>query len=138
MATARRRRAVPSRLLSAADPRLQEAYTCLRMDFERETGHELILTCVYRSPEEQATLYAQGRTKPGPIVTQLSGEPGHRSNHNLSPARAVDVAVIVGGKVSWDAVQYAPLGPLAERHGLVWGGNWKTLRDYPHLELPNG
>jgi peptidoglycan L-alanyl-D-glutamate endopeptidase CwlK len=86
--------------------------------------------------EEQQRLYAKGRTAPGRKVTNVDGV-RQMSNHNYLPARAVDVAVVVNGKVSWDPDDYMPLGPLAERYGLVWGGNWKTLRDYPHLELPD-
>ncbi len=103
-------------------------------EFREQTGHDLLLTCTARTVDEQRALYEQGRTKPGPIVTQLDGVTS-RSKHNLSPARALDVAVVVGGKVSWEPAQYAPLGPLAEKYGLVWGGGWKTLKDYPHLEL---
>lgn len=127
---------MPSTLLSVCHPDLQERYTLLLHDFREETGHDLILTCTARSTDEQAKLYAQGRTTPGPIVTQIDGTT-HKSNHNLVPARAVDVAVTVNGKVSWDPHQYAPLGVLARKHGLVWGGSWTTLKDYPHLELPH-
>ena|SRR5690349_6082683 len=126
---------MPSTLLSVCHPDLQERYTLLLHDFREQTGHDLLVTCTLRSTDEQAKLYAQGRTAPGQIVTQIDGT-SKKSNHNLVPARAIDVAVVVLGKVSWDAGQYAPLGPLSERHGLVWGGNWKTLKDYPHLELP--
>lgn len=125
---------MPSTRLTDAEPALAEAYTLLLHDFREQTGHDLLLTCTHRSVEEQQALYAQGRTKPGQIVTQVDGVQ-QKSKHNYLPARAVDVAVVVGGKVTWDPEAYAPLGPLAERHGLVWGGSWKTLKDYPHLEL---
>lgn len=98
-------------------------------------GMSLILTCVYRTPEEQAKLYAMGRTMPGKIVTNVDGTT-KKSNHNYKPSRAIDVAVLVAGKVSWDVKNYLPLGALAKAHGLVWGGDWKTFKDYPHLELP--
>jgi peptidoglycan LD-endopeptidase CwlK len=120
--------------MDCAEP-LQLAYAQILHDFRAETGHDLLLTCTYRSVEEQAALYAQGRTKPGPRVTNLDGVT-HKSNHNYTPARALDVCVLVQGKVSWDPAQYAPLGELAKRYGLVWGGAWQTLKDYPHLELP--
>lgn len=129
---------MPSTRLSDCASLLQSAYSVLLEDFREENpGHDLLITCTYRSPIEQAALYAQGRTTPGPIVTQLSGEVGQRSKHNDLPARAIDVAVLVAGKVSWDVAQYAPLGPLALRHGLVWGGSWPHFKDNPHLELPD-
>lgn len=121
--------------LSDADPALAFAYTCILHDFREATGHDLLLTCTHRSVDEQQLLYAKGRTVPGLRVTNVDGI-RQLSNHNYTPARAVDVAVVVYGKVSWSPADYAPLGELANRYGLVWGGSWKTLRDYPHLELP--
>lgn len=128
---------MPSTKLTDADPTLAAAYTMLLQDFRAETGHDLVLTCTYRSTDEQALLYAQGRTTPGPCVTQLDGTT-HKSKHNVLPSRAVDVAVLVAGKVSWDASQYEPLGDLAKKYNLIWGGSWTTLKDCPHLELPDG
>ena len=127
---------MPSTRLSDTEAALQLAYACLLADFRDQTGHDLLLTCTERTVEEQAALYAKGRTAPGGIVTQLDGTI-RKSKHNAHPARAVDVAVVINGKVSWDPAQYAPLGPLAERYGLIWGGTWDTFKDYPHLELPD-
>tara|TARA_R100001530_G_scaffold53680_1_gene39622 strand:- start:5840 stop:6274 length:435 start_codon:yes stop_codon:yes gene_type:complete len=28
------------------------------------------------------------------------------------------------------------LGEIAKSLGLVWGGDWKSLKDYPHVEMP--
>ena len=120
--------------LSDCEPALQLAYTLLLHDFREQTGHDLLLTCTKRSVEEQQKLYAQGRTEPGQIVTQIDGI--HKlSNHNLSPARAVDVAVLISGKITWAESAYAPLGELAHRYNLVWGGSWHSFKDLPHLEL---
>lgn len=126
---------MPSTRLTDAEPALQLAYTCLLHDFRESTGNDLLLTCTHRSVEEQQKLYAQGRTTPGQIVTNVDGVT-KLSNHNYTPARAVDVAVVVHGKVSWSPADYAPLGELAKRYGLVWGGSWHSFKDYPHLELP--
>jgi len=32
---------------------------------------------------------------------------------------------------------YGRLGELAKGLGLEWGGNWKSIKDYPHVEMPN-
>ena len=128
-----------SRDLAHAHPELVLRYLRLKADFESTTGCGLIETCTWRSKERQAELYAQGRTAPGKIVTQIDGTTG-KSRHQPYPAQAVDVAVDIdpgpGKHVVWNPEAYAALGPLAERHGLVWGGNFKSFKDYPHLELP--
>ena len=86
-----------------------------------------------RTFEEQAALYAQGRTKPGPIVTQArAGE----SNHNYG--LAADVCPFVDGQPDWNAPirVWAAIGDAASRHGLEWGGQWKKFLDKPHVQLP--
>jgi len=115
---------------------LAEKYIALLHDFrENHPGYDLQITCTHRSAKEQMELYAIGRSKPGQIVTQIDGVK-KMSNHNFMPSRALDVAVLIHGKITWDEEAYKPLVALAEKHGLVSGGSWKTFKDYPHLELP--
>lgn len=33
--------------------------------------------------------------------------------------------------------RYGVIGMLGKAHGLVWGGDWTSLRDLPHLEVPD-
>jgi peptidoglycan L-alanyl-D-glutamate endopeptidase CwlK len=55
---------------------------------------------------------------------------------------AVDLGVLVDGKVSWDFALYrllaATMQQAAEELGvpLEWGGNWTRLRDGPHFQIP--
>lgn len=136
-----------SRELAHCHLELQSRYRALKADFEAQTGQQLFETCTWRSKERQSELYAQGRTAPGKIVTKLDGF-NRRSRHNVYPAEAVDVCVDSdpgpGKHAVWDAASYEPLGELAIKHGLVWGGDWnrngtsadERFLDYPHLELP--
>lgn len=138
---------MPSTSLQDADKKLRDAYLALAQEFKAQNpGRNLVVTCTYRDPIEQLALFHEGRGQdehgkwvvqdPAKIVTQLSGEPGQRSRHNAKPAEALDVCVCIGGKVTWDPTAYLPIGPLALKHGLVWGGSWPHFKDYPHLELP--
>lgn len=113
---------------------LLETWPHFKARFERMTGNKLMLTCTYRSIEEQQRLYKQGRTTPGKIVTWVDGVK-KQSNHNKFPARAFDVAVVKDGKITWDEKSYLPLGECANYYSLVWGGTWK-VKDLPHVELP--
>ena len=97
-------------------------------------GRSLLLTCTYRSPAEQASLYQQGRTTSGPIVTQCDGMTV-MSQHNYSPSRALDFCVLVAGKVSWSPIDYEAVGNIAEALGLEWGGSWPHFKDRPHLQV---
>lgn len=86
-----------------------------------------------RTPEEQDALYAQGRTKPGRIVTYAKR---WQSNHNYG--LAVDLCPFVNGKPQWNAPQevWKLIGKSAESLGLEWGGRWAKFRDLPHVQMP--
>jgi peptidoglycan LD-endopeptidase CwlK len=94
-----------------------------------------------RQPEEQARLYALGRTvdnpdgksaeKPlGNIVT--NGQPWS-SWHNYG--LAVDIVFKNEKGWTWDKTfdQWEDLGKVGEMFGLEWGGRWK-FKDLPHFQ----
>jgi peptidoglycan LD-endopeptidase CwlK len=83
-----------------------------------------------RTYEEQNELYAQGRTKPGRIVTKARGG---FSNHNFGIA--FDIGVFEGTKYLDDSPKYKAVSVLGTDMGLEWGGNWKTIVDEPHFQL---
>lgn len=100
-------------------------------------GLHVLITATYRSPAEQAELYAQGRTKPGRIVTYARpGESKHESG------LALDFVPLVAGKAMWKYDPNDPHDPwklaaqvaMAVHPQIEWGGNWRRLRDLPHLE----
>ena len=83
-----------------------------------------------RSYDEQNTLYEQGRSQPGRIVTNARG--GY-SNHNFGIA--FDIGVFEGGRYLDESPAYKAVGALGMKLGLEWGGNWKTIQDEPHFQL---
>jgi peptidoglycan L-alanyl-D-glutamate endopeptidase CwlK len=96
---------------------------------------DVIVTCTRRTAEEQAVLYAQGRTTPGPIVTRA--KPG-QSAHNFG--LAVDVAILVHGKLDWERASplWATVGKLGQNRGLEWyGAPDAEFSELPHFQLPN-
>ena len=88
-----------------------------------------------RTFQEQDELYAQGRTRPGNIVTNSRGG---LSNHNYG--LAVDVVPRVNGRPNWNVPSstWQTIGDAGKRAGLSWGGDWRTFKDPPHFELPVG
>lgn len=125
---------INSRDINDLDPRV--AAKCLALiDACRDAGIDLIVTSTYRDNECQESLYAQGRTKPGQIVTKArAGQSWH--NYRL----AFDVVPVVGGKAQWNAKSdvWETIGRLGESVGLEWAGRWKTFREMPHFQWTGG
>ena len=93
-----------------------------------------------RTAEEQNSIYQQGRTKPGKIVTYKDGY-SKKSNHQVRGDGLGYAVDLIPYPVDWNdwgkfesidsAIQEA-----ANELGIVvqWGGNWK-MRDGAHWEL---
>lgn len=113
-------------------------------------GITVILTSTLRDHAAQADLYAQGRTKPGKIVTRA--KPG-QSWHNWG--LAADVLPLRHGKPVWgtsgDGIDDDPsdddrddlevwqrLGAIGKYCGLEWAGDWKEFREFPHFQYTGG
>lgn len=91
-----------------------------------------------RTTEYQQSLYAQGRTAPGHIVTNADGVKS-KSNHQAQAdgfGHAVDIAFVVNGAPSFDIkLPWSCYGTCAKAVGLNWGGDFTGLADLDHLEL---
>lgn len=95
-------------------------------------GINILITCTYRDNEYQDYLYAQGRTRPGKIVTNAKGG---ESAHNYKVA--FDFCPLVGGKPDWnDTKLWKEIGAIGQSVGLDWGGSWKSFPDMPHMQVP--
>lgn len=87
----------------------------------------IFITETYRSQERQKYLYAQGRTRPGQIVTWTLS-----SNHKSR--LAWDIAV--GPPQSlYDVTTLNRVGAIARKLGITWGGDWVGSIDRPHFEV---
>lgn len=95
-------------------------------------GHGLTINIIsgLRSYAQQDELYAQGRTRPGNVVTNARG--GY-SNHNFGIA--FDVGLFERNWYLGESPMYKAVGALGEELGLEWGGNWRTIVDQPHFQL---
>ncbi|MEQ8628109.1 M15 family metallopeptidase [Ekhidna sp.] len=90
-------------------------------------GIKLRITSAMRSDDEQAELYAKGRTASGSIVTYA--RPG-QSLHNYG--LAIDVVEIKEGKGLWVNSRWETIGQIGKRFGFKWGGDWNNP-DRPHF-----
>jgi peptidoglycan L-alanyl-D-glutamate endopeptidase CwlK len=122
-------------------PRKNDSYNRTQADFQAKIAklqqllaqHKIKyrVTCTLRTNQEQALLYQIGRSKPGKIVTHA--KPGF-SPHNWSLAR--DYVILYLGKCLWNTKH--PLWLLfracVHEAGLVSGADWKTIKDWGHVE----
>lgn len=98
-------------------------------------GKRYIMLSGLRTYQEQDELYAQGRTKPGKIITKAkAGQSLH--NFGIAIDFAYDTAPAPGLQPSWAAADYRTLADVATKVGLEAGLNWKSFVDPPHIQLP--
>lgn len=105
-------------------------------------GFPMMVTDGVRTTEQQQALYAKGRTAPGAIVTNTDGIK-HKSNHQAKAdgfGHAADCTFLdANGEPTWDEKKpWAAYGACVVAVGLIWGGNFKSIVDKPHCEMPKG
>lgn len=125
--------------LATADIKLQQLFNAVIEEFD--------CTVIYghRTPEEQFELFKKGRekkdgwwVKTGKTVTNLDGNI-KKSKHNYFPSKAVDV---VPFPLDWNDIKaFELLAKVVRAKALelnievTWGGDWVSLKDYPHWEI---
>lgn len=87
------------------------------------------ITAAFRSWDDSDRDYAQGRTAPGPIISNARGG---ESYHNWG--LAFDAAPFDNGVYSSDINEFRRMGRLGQQVGLEWGGTFKDIVDYPHFQ----
>ena len=94
-------------------------------------GYDMVLIEGYRSPQRQAALAALGPsvTRAGPF------ESYHQFGLAADCAFLRDGRIVISEKDPWAMAGYEHYGQVARSLGLVWGGDWKGLRDLGHVEL---
>ena len=107
-------------------PVAQRACRLFLSECEKE-GLPVLITETYRSQARQNELYAQGRTKPGKVVTWTK-------NSRHTSRLAWDICKNVKGAEYSDTSFFKKCGAIAKKLGITWGGDWKTP-DMPHFEV---
>ena len=116
--------------------KLEGAHPDLRKVIERAAALSSIdftVLEVLRTPARQKELVAKGASKTM-RSRHLPGADGK--------SRAVDIAPMDGGQVSWAWPLYNKLAPVIKQAAkevgvpIEWGGDWRTFKDGPHWQLP--
>ena len=101
----------------------------------------------YRSMEEQAKLYGQGRLGylyDGKDYSDLSkprvtnAMPG-QSYHNYGLAIDYFIVSDDGKNAIWTVdAKWRRVAAIGKSLGFAWGGDWSSFKDYPHLDMTGG
>lgn len=119
--------------IATLHPKLQPMATRL-IEMAKEKGINAKVIAGLRTHAEQDKLYAQGRSKPGDVVTKAKGG---QSIHNYG--LAFDIGIFSDDDKTYhgESPYYKTVGQLGKSLGLTWGGDWKFV-DEPHFEYPHG
>jgi len=100
-----------------------------------DAGIGVLITSTYRDADYQNSLYAEGRTSKGKIVTNARAG---QSYHNYR--MAFDFVPMVKGKPAWaDMELIEKCGVIGEHVGLEWAGRWQgKFRESLHLQYSGG
>ena len=98
----------------------------------KSNGIDYILTCTRRTKEDQEALYAQGRSKPGKIVTWTL-------NSKHLTGDAFDFVIMVNGKCDWsmsDRESWDIAVEFGKNLGLSQVVDSKgRVKEFAHLQL---
>lgn len=97
-----------------------------------EEGIYLIITEGFRTKAYQDYLYAQGRTRKGPIITRAKGS-DYASQHQWGIA--FDIAINGSSKDLYNITKLTKAAAIIKDVGLGWGGDWSGFVDMPHFYL---
>jgi peptidoglycan L-alanyl-D-glutamate endopeptidase CwlK len=93
----------------------------------KESPLDFSITEGLRTRERQKELFDAGKSQ--------------TMNSRHLTGKAVDIAVLVDGKVTWDFKYYQGVADHIKKIAkdmkidLVWGGDWQSFKDGPHFEL---
>lgn len=119
----------------------------------KESPYDFRIVQGVRTAEYQHSLYQQGRTMPGKIVTNCDGFK-NKSNHQAKAdgyGHAIDIficGVVENGQYRKFTTQEgydnkkitlvaAHVKNVAQKLGIAikWGGDWSKFKDFPHFEI---
>ena len=96
----------------------------------RAAGLNVLVTNTVRDRAYQEYLYAQGRTRPGSIVTNGRTPTFHSDKAGL----AWDFCKNVKGHEYDEPAFFRRAAEIAKAMGFTWGGDWRSFPDSPHIQ----
>ena len=137
---------MPSRKISDCAQELQDLWEkALPIWVKNNPNYLPVLTCTYRSPEEQTKLYNQpfdkiDNDRDGLVDERdekVTNAPAGRSKHNVYPSKALDFAFYDQNtrRYNWDIRLFIKFSKIlkAINPNIIYGGDWK-MKDFCHIE----
>jgi len=109
--------------LATTHEKLQELFNAAITNSPFDFG----ITQGIRTKEEQQKLFNEGKSQ--------------TLNSRHLTGKAVDIAVFIDGKLTWDFDKYRQVADHIKsvaselKIPIVWGGDWISFKDGPHFEL---
>jgi peptidoglycan L-alanyl-D-glutamate endopeptidase CwlK len=128
---------ITNKKISSLDPRLQNPSADFINDVKDNLGISLRIIQGYRSIEEQNNLYSKGRDASGKVVNKkdvVTNAKGGQSYHNYG--LEIDVVAMENNnrKTNFNVVpSNSVLVDIGRSYGIQWGGDFKSIKAYPHL-----
>lgn len=94
-------------------------------------GYEMVLVEGYRSAARQNQLAARGQH----VTRATGGRSWHQYGLAADSAFMRDGKLVITERDPWAMRGYQLYGQVAREAGLVWGGDWKSIKDLMHVEL---
>lgn len=138
--------------MGAVHPSLKE-YTIELIRRCYAEGIRVQISSGYRSKEEQAQIYGQGRASfiyngkqygrlkddNGKQLSIVSNAKPGTSIHNYGLAIDYFLVSEDGNDSLWTVNEdWKRVAAIAKLMGFEWGGDWSSFRDYPHLQYTKG
>jgi len=127
-----------SRNIADLHPAIARGCRELIRRMSEQQGFPVGVSSTYRDRAFQDHLFAQGRTRPGNIVTNARG--GQSWHNHMSPrlGLAFDIFLNIRGQEWSNPNFFATAGRIWVEMGGEWGGNWLSFPDRPHFQYTGG
>lgn len=122
------------RNIDALHPDLREKVYELK-NYCEAAGLKIGIGECLRTAAEQDALYAKGRTASGKIVTNAKGST-FSSMHQWGVSFDFFRNDGLGAYNTTDGF-FEKVGAIGKKIGLMWGGDFKSIKDMPHFQLPD-
>lgn len=123
--------ATADRKWSQLDPEFTQRMLAVFQVMKVEYGYEMVLIEGYRSPQRQNQLAAKGSH----VTLATAGRSWHQYGLAADCAFLRNGKIVISERDPWAMRGYQLYGQVAKQAGMVWGGDWKSIKDLMHVEL---